>query len=79
MSNQNELNKISSLENENNLLKNKIKELEQIINLYKPRDNCSYSYNIPNSYYDADVEIESPIFKSIPYVKRMNAFNYTNE
>ena len=84
MSNQNELNKINSLEVENNLLKQKIYELEQkiyeleqIIKSYKSRDH--YNYSVSSSYPDIDVEINSPVFKSIPFVKRMNAFNYSNE
>ena len=77
MSNQNELNKINSLEVENNLLKQKIYELEQIIKSYKSRDH--YNYSVSSSYPDIDVEINSPVFKSIPFVKRMDAFNYSNQ
>lgn len=62
--------KIYSLESENTILKQKITQLENIIKSYKSQ----------NLYFNnTEVDIDSPIFKSIPYVKRMNAFNYSND
>ena len=76
------INKINYLEMENSLLKEKISSLETIIS----NNDLQKNYSNLNTYFPAnllennlEVELDSPVFKCIPYIKRMNAFNYSNE
>tara|TARA_B100001093_G_C26661467_1_gene942001 strand:- start:621 stop:857 length:237 start_codon:yes stop_codon:yes gene_type:complete len=63
-------NEIYSLKTENTMLKDKIIKLENIIKSYKSL----------NLYFDnTDFNDNSPIYKSIPYLKRMDAFNHSNK
>ena len=62
-------NEIYSLKTENTILKDKIIKLENIIKSYKSQ----------NLHFDnTDFDDNSPIYKSIPYLKRMDAFNHSN-
>ena len=54
---------------ENETLKNKVINLENILKSYQNSEN---NYNLDNIIDDNN--IDSPLFRTIPYVKRMPAF-----
>ena len=69
--------KVMHLEVENNYLKEKNAYLQKLVNTYESQyslldlsNNNMKNYNVFQEEF-ADI---SPIFKSIPYVRRMNAF-----
>tara|TARA_Y100000389_G_C17451040_1_gene514830 strand:+ start:1714 stop:1986 length:273 start_codon:yes stop_codon:yes gene_type:complete len=70
--------KITSLEIENIHLKKKINNLQKLVNTYETQYSICDSSNVNNRFLEEFNDI-SPIFKSIPYVRRMNAFDEGNK